>query len=98
MEVVVLKVKSLIGLDKNKEALKFLNKNSKKIIDAYQREELFGSIYEKLGTTAKAVEHYEILLELNSVNYESYYKILRTRGCELFDSEGKARKLDDAQK
>jgi hypothetical protein len=39
-----------------------LNKNAKKVIDAYQREELYGSIYEKLGTTNKAIEHYDNLL------------------------------------
>jgi len=98
MEVIILKVKSLIGLEKYKEALKFLNKNAKKVLDQYQLEEMFGSIYEKLETPKKAVEHYEKLLELNAVNYESYYKILRTKGVELWDSEGKARNLDDAQK
>lgn len=39
----------------------------------------------KRGFNEKAIDHYKNMLEINSCNYDTYYKILKTMGFELFD-------------
>jgi len=41
MEITVLKVKAMIASKKFKEALKFMNKKEKTVLDDYQKNELF---------------------------------------------------------
>ena len=42
-----------------------------------------GRLYHKLGNTEKAVEAYETLLQLNSANIDTYYKLIRVKGVEI---------------
>lgn len=65
-----------------------MNKHAKDIVDINQREDIFGRLYAKKGFAEKAIDHYENLLQQNSCNYETYYKILNVKGVVLFDQFG----------
>lgn len=97
MEVLNLKVKSLMAMDKNEDALKFMQQRMKNFVDKLQREKLLAQIYEKLGQKDKAIEHLENLLDFNSNNYLIYYDILKVKGVDLFDSLGKPKAISKDQ-
>lgn len=42
------------------------------------------------------MEHYDKLLERNPSNYETYFKILKAKGVQLFDSRGNVQKLSSS--
>lgn len=65
-----------------------MNDHIKSFVDNNQREDLLGRLYSKKGFMEKAIEHYELLLQLNSCNYETYFKILGCKGVTLFDEKG----------
>lgn len=44
------------------------------------------------------LEHYNKLLSLNTVNHETYYKILKAKGCAIFDEHGNIQRIDGDQK
>lgn len=54
---------------------------------------MYGRLYVAKGFGEKAIEHYEKLLEQNSCNYDTYYKILAAKHIKLFDAKGKPIKL-----
>jgi len=94
-----LRVKALEGLEKYSEALDFINQNYKFFLDKTQREDMLARICAKKGFTEKAIDHYKNMLEINSCNYDTYYKILKTMGFELFDQYGAVKKQSaDEQK
>lgn len=47
----------------------------------------------KRGFNEKAIDHYKNMLEINSCNYDTYYKILKTMGFELFDQYGNVQRI-----
>ena len=94
-ELFVLKAKSLVQQKKFAEALDFVQK-SPAILNKYAKFELEAQSYSGLGKTEEAIDAYERLLELNSVNYETYYKILKTHGLDLFDQHGKPKAISKA--
>jgi peptide alpha-N-acetyltransferase len=94
-ELFVLKAKSLVQQKKFAEALDFVQK-SPAILNKYAKFELEAQSYSGLGKTEEAIDAYERLLELNSVNFETYYKILRTHGLDLFDQHGKPKAISQA--
>ena len=69
-------------------------------LDKLQLEDFYGRLYHKLNDLQKAQEHYENLLQFNSANYETYYKLISLKGVQLFDDFGKAVRLssDDETK
>ena len=88
----MLKAKSLVKMEKFTEALDFVQK-SPAILNKYAKFELEAQSYSGLGKIEEAIDAYERLLELNSVNYETYYKILKTHGLDLFDQHGKPKAI-----
>ncbi len=93
MELLVLRVKAFEQLGQLDEALSFMNDNKTAFIDVNQREDMYGRLYVAKGFGEKAIEHYEKLLEQNSCNYDTYYKILAAKHIKLFDAKGKPIKL-----
>jgi tetratricopeptide (TPR) repeat protein len=100
MEIITLKVKSLIATDKFAEALALMTDKKKWFIDTLQRETLLAEINEKLGNKDQALEHLDELLQMNSQNYDTYYQVLRVKGIKLFNEHGKplALQADDKAK
>lgn len=93
MEVLVLKVKAYEKLGKVDEALALMNEQKASFLDVNQREDLFGRLYVAKGFGEKAIEHFEKLLEQNSCNHNTYYKILEAKHIKLYDEHGKPLKL-----
>ena len=97
LEVLVLNCKALIGKKEYKDALVWLFTYDKYITNKLQLIELRAQIFTALGNTDEAVKQLEMLLERNSCNYETYYKILDVRGVKLFNENGEKQILDSAQ-
>lgn len=76
MEIVTLKAKALVAQNKYDQALQTVEKNKKSLVDDLQRNDLLANIYQKLDKREAAIECLENLLELNSCNYETFYKII----------------------
>lgn len=77
-------------------ALDYLIKNEKMFLDQLFREDFYGRLYQKINDLPKAEDHYETLLQLNSVNYETYYKLIEVKGVQLFDKFGRTQRLSIA--
>lgn len=92
MELHLLKVHSLEHNEAYEYALTCIKKNKKCFIDDLQREDLVARMNLKMGNKDLAIKHYENLLQLNSCNYETYYKILKAHGVDIFDKFGNQRK------
>jgi len=58
---------------------------------------LLGRLCSKLGRKDEAVEHYKNMLEMNSCNYDTYYKILAVMGFELFDRFGNVQSISQQE-
>jgi len=82
-ELLLLGIRNLESMGKNKEALKFYNKYKKKIVDKCEAYDLEGRIYKALENEEKSVQAYEALLELNPYNIDTYYKIINAKGIAL---------------
>ena len=76
-----------------KDALTFFTKHEAKIVDLVARHDYGGRLYFKTGNKAKAIEYYEELLQLNTSNFETYYKIIEVRGILL--KQGEALSIED---
>jgi len=70
-------------MGKHKEALDFMLKHDKIVVDMVRKSEMLGLLNEKLGNKDKALEHFEFLLQLNSANLQTYVHIFRVRGVDL---------------
>ena len=70
-----------------KEALAFFTKNEAKIVDLVVRHDYGGRLYFKTGNKAKAIEYYEELLQLNTADLTTYYKLLEVNGIQLKEGE-----------
>ena len=81
-----------------KEAVAFLTENRTFILDKVQFFDNLGRIREKNGQIKKAIDNYESLLELNSANFSTYYKILEAKGVKVFDENGNKSILTAEQK
>ena len=58
-------------------------KHESRIVDLLSKHEYGGRLYFKTGNKTKALEYYEELLQLNTANLETYYKIIEVRGILL---------------
>ena len=81
--MLLLAVRCYEAMGKHKEALSFFEKNESRIVDMFARHDYAGRLYFKTGNDAKALERYESLLELNTANLETYYKIFKVKGIKL---------------
>ena len=88
-EVVMMCVRALEAQGKNQEALNFISKNRKLIVDEVACADYQGRLYQKLGNEAAATENFERLLQYNSANLETYKKIITAKGVELPSDGGK---------
>ena len=70
-----------------KEALTFFTKHEAKIVDLVARHDYGGRLYFKTGNKAKAIEYYEELLQLNTADLTTYYKILEVNGIQIKEGE-----------
>jgi tetratricopeptide (TPR) repeat protein len=93
MEIYMLAARCHEKKGNNEEALKWITKNEGVFLDRLFLEETYGRLYQKTKKLDKATHHYENLLQLNSVNYETYYKLLSVKGVEVHDQFGKNRQL-----
>jgi hypothetical protein len=75
-----------------------MSDNKHFILDKVQFYELLARLRMKNCQRMKATDQLDLLLQLNTVNYETYYKILEARGIPLFDEFGNKNKLDEGQK
>ena len=89
-----MQVKCLEQKGEYENALAALQKNEKYFVDQVQREDFYGRLYHKTKNSEKATFHYENLLELNSCNFETYYKIINVKGVVLFDQYKKPKILN----
>lgn len=80
-------------LGRPKEALEFLQKHQKLVVDDVKKTEYLGHFSEECGDSVKALEHYEFLLQLNSANLETYNHIFRAKGIKL--PQNASEKLSD---
>jgi len=48
-------------------------------LDRLWLEDAYGRLYQKSNEIKKAQDHYENLLQLNSVNFETYYKLIQLK-------------------
>ena len=86
-EVLLLAVRCYEAMGKHKEALSFFEKNKTRIVDMVARHDYSGRLNFKAGNNSKALESYESLLELNTANLETYYKIFEVKGIKLKEGE-----------
>jgi hypothetical protein len=62
-----------------------LKKYDAVFLDRLWAEDFYGRLYQKTNDLQKAQDHYENLLQFNSANYETYYKLIGLKGVQLFD-------------
>jgi len=62
-------------------------------LDRLWLEDALGRLHQKTNDLQKAQDHFENLLQLNSVNFETYYKLIQLKGVQLFDSFERPRLL-----
>jgi len=98
MEVILLRVKSLERSLKVKEAIAFMIENKKLIVDKVQYLDIMARLRLLNGQAKKSIENLESLLEINSVNFSTYYKILEAKGVKLFDKHGNKNVLSEEEK
>ena len=82
-EIILLAVRAYEAHGKFQEALAFITKNKKLIVDTVQLNDHLGLINHKLGNTEASVTAYENLLQLNSANLDTYKKIITAKGVDL---------------
>lgn len=82
-EILMLGVRSLQKLEKFTEALEFLAKRDKQILNQPAKHKVKGELLQSLGKTKEAIEEFEELLQLNSNNFDTYYAILGAKGINL---------------
>jgi len=62
--------------------------NKQLIVDRVQYLDIMARLRLLNGQAKKSIENLELLLEINSVNFHTYYKILEAKGVKLFDEHG----------
>lgn len=62
-------------------------------MNALEREDILARICAGKGFTEKAIDHYKNMLEINSANYDTYYKILKVMEFDLFDEFGNVKSI-----
>ena len=95
MEIIMMRVKSMIKCEEYSEALTFMNANYNFCINTLDREEMLARICAGKGFTEKAIDHYKNMLEINSANYDTYYKILKVMDFDLFDKFGNVKSISN---
>jgi len=98
MEVIILRVKSLERSLKVKEAIAFMIENKQLIVDKVLYLDIMARLRLLNGQAKKSIENLESLLEINSVNFSTYYKILEAKGVKLFDEHGNKNFLNTEEK
>ena len=89
-EIILLGVRAYEGQGKNHDALAFFSKYEARVVDLVAKADYLGRLHKKLGNTEKAVAAYEELLQLNSANLETYYKVIDAKGIVLPSRESGA--------
>lgn len=79
----ILQVQCLMKMGENAAAYKGLTENKSLILDQIKFYELKGEINLLLGKMEESKESYERLLEFNSFNFETYYRLIETNGVFL---------------
>ena len=82
-EAVLFTCRILEKIGQTKEAIDFLTKHDKLVVDSVKKTEHYGYFNEKSGEKEKALEKYEYLLQLNSANLDTYKLIFRAKGINL---------------
>ena len=73
--------------------MSFMNENYNFCLNALEREDILARICAGKGFTEKAIDHYKNMLEINSANYDTYYKILKVMEFDLFDEFGNVKSI-----
>ena len=82
-EVVLLGARALEAEQKHQEAFDFLKKHKKTLVDKVALMDYEGRLNLRLNKKADALKNYEYLLQLNSANLDTYYKILAVKGVDV---------------
>jgi len=82
-EVVLLGARALEADQKYQEAFDFLKKHKKTLVDKVALMDYEGRLNLRLNKKADALKNYEYLLQLNSANLDTYYKILAVKGVDV---------------
>jgi tetratricopeptide (TPR) repeat protein len=82
-EAVLFTCRILEKIGQTKEAIDFLTKHDKLVVDSVKKTEYYGYFNEQSGEKEKALEKYEHLLQLNSANLDTYKLIFRAKGINL---------------
>ena len=82
-EVILMGVRALLAQNKYQEALTFMSKNKKYLVDSVAKQDTYGFIHKQLGNEAESISAYENLLQLNAANLDTYKKILGAKGIAL---------------
>ena len=98
MEVILLRVKALERSLKFKEAIAMMVENKQIIVDKVQYFDILARLRLLNGQAKKSVDNLESLLEINSVNFSTYYKILEAKGIKLFNEHGNKNVLTTEEK
>lgn len=86
-EVILLGARALEGQQLYSEAFDWLKKYKKVLTDKVALSDYEGRLNIKLNKKADALKNYEYLLQLNSANLETYYKILAVKGVDVRSKE-----------
>jgi predicted Zn-dependent protease len=65
------------------KAIKILNDKKGHIVDDVNKYESLARNYKKLGDKDHAIEALDTLLEINSSNYNYYYRVLEAHGIKI---------------
>lgn len=87
--VVLLWVRSLIGLKAYGRALKTIVKNKNLVLDEVEYHEICGKMQMKTNQKDAAVKSFEALLDLNSSNFDTYYHLIEAKGVALPEDKTK---------
>jgi tetratricopeptide (TPR) repeat protein len=98
MEVILLRVKALEKSLKFKEAIAMMVENKQIIVDKVQYFDIMARLRLLNGQAKKSVDNLESLLEINSVNFSTYYKIFEAKGIKLFNEHGNKNTLSSEEK
>ena len=82
-EVLLLGARALENQGQYQKALDLVQDNKAQILDRVERLDTLGRLYHKLGKQEESVDAYEELLQLNSANLGTYYKLLESKGVKI---------------